>query len=288
MIPKEIKQHPYWCVHRKKVPFNPKTGQNAKPNNPGTFGTYEEAAAVVEKYDGFGVCLCEGLSAVDIDHCFTDGELSDLAKDIIERFHSYTEVSPSGEGIRILFRSGNITYNKEQYYIKNPGIGVELYISGQTNRYVTVTGNRLPDSPDIRVVSQSEIDDFAGRYMKRHEDTGGLDWDDPIGEGMESLDAASIIEKAGEAKNGVKFTALYRGDITGYQSQSEADQALCNILAYWCGQDYHLIDSIFQQSGLYRPKWDENRGGKTYGQMTIEQAMRDCIESYKQKRTDHV
>lgn len=290
MIPEEIKRHPYWCVHKKKVPFNPITGQNAKPNDPASFGSYEEAAIVVEKYDGFGVCLCEGLSAEDIDHCVTNGKLSERARDIIEQFHSYTEVSPSGEGIRILFRSGNITYNKEQYYIKNPGIGVELYISGQTSRYVTVTGNSLPDSANIRAVPQSEIDDFAEQYMKRHADIGGIGWDDPIGgkdtieRGMESLDATTVIRKAGEAKNGDKFTALFAGDTSGYPSQSEADQAFCNILAWWCGQDYSLIDSIFRQSDLYRDKWDEKRGGKTYGQITIERAMSDASRAYESYR----
>jgi hypothetical protein len=284
MIPEEIKQHLYWCVRKEKVPYNPKTGQKAKPNDPSTFGSYEEAAKVVEKYDGFGVCLCEGLSAVDIDHCFTNGELSEMARGIIEHFHSYTEISPSGEGIRILFHSGIITYNKEQYYIKNPGIGVELYISGQTSRYVTVTGDALQDRANIRDVSQSEIDDFAEQYMKRHE----TKQDKPIKKNTETLDAATVIRKAGEAKNGDKFTALYNGDMSGYPSQSEADQAFCNMLAFWCGQDCSLIDSIFRQSGLYRDKWDEKRGPKPYGQITMERAVSSCIQTYKQKRTDHV
>lgn len=297
MIPEEIKQHPYWCVRdEKKLPYNPKTRRLAKPDNPATFGTYEEAVAIVDQYAGLGVLLGATLEAVDIDHCITDGQPSKMAKDIIEQFHSYTEVSPSGTGIRILFHSNGTpySYDKKRYYFKNTSKGIEFYPSGMSNRYVTVTGNTLPDSPGIRVVSQSEIDDFAEQYMRLHEDTGAIDWDDPIGgkasieKGMESLDAASIIEKARAAKNGSKFDALYNGDISGYPSQSEADQAFCNMLAFWCGQDYSLIDSIFRQSGLYRDKWDENRGGRTYGQITIERAVSGCIETYKQKRADHV
>ena len=292
MIPEEIKQHQYWCAWKyekrkgniTKVPYNPKTGRRAEPNNPATFGAYEEAAAIVEKYDGLGVLLGATLEAVDIDHCIVEGQPSKMANDIIEQFHSYTEVSPSGTGIRILFRSNGTpySYDKDRYYFKNTSRGIEFYPSGMSSRYVTVTGNRLPDSADIRVVSQSEIDAFAERYMKRHESkNGGIGWDDPIGEGMESLDAAGIIEKAKAAENGAKFTALFNGDITGYPSQSEADLALCNILVFWCGQDYSLIDTIFRQSGLYRDKWDENRGGKTYGQRTIEQAMRDASSAYE-------
>ncbi|MEG1868992.1 MAG: hypothetical protein RR219_08705, partial [Clostridiales bacterium] len=58
-----------------KPPYNPKTGRYADPSNTTTFTTYKEAVAVVEKYDGLGIACENGLSAVDIDHCITDGKL---------------------------------------------------------------------------------------------------------------------------------------------------------------------------------------------------------------------
>jgi len=33
------------------------------------------------------------------------------------------------------------------------------------------------------------------------------------------------------------------------------------------------MDRLFRQSALYRPKWDEMRGGKTYGERTLDQAV---------------
>lgn len=56
----------------------------------------------IDDFDGIGIALAGGLSAIDIDHCIEDGKLSEMAEDIITLADSYTEVSPSGKGIRII------------------------------------------------------------------------------------------------------------------------------------------------------------------------------------------
>lgn len=94
------------------------------------------------------------------------------------------------------------------------------------------------------------------------------------------MDVREIIRKAGKARNGFVFRALWAGDTSNYKSQSEADQALQNLLAFWCRKDAQLMDEMFRLSGLYRPKWDEKHGAKTYGEMTIEKAIADCTNVY--------
>src|SRR5207249_2707772 len=84
---------------------------------------------------------------------------------------------------------------------------------------------------------------------------------------------APLLERAHAARNGAKFTALWRGDWSGYPSQSEADQALCNLLAFWTHGDAPRVDSLFRRSGLYRPKWDQRRGAQTYGERTVATAI---------------
>ncbi|MGV8129572.1 MAG: bifunctional DNA primase/polymerase [Methanolinea sp.] len=60
-----------------------------------------------------------------------------------------------------------------------------------------------------------------------------------------------------------KFKALFEGDISGYSSPSEADLALCTILAMHT-RDAGQIDRLFRQSGLNREKWDrEDYSGRT-------------------------
>ena len=76
--------------------------------------------------------------------------------------------------------------------------------------------------------------------------------------------------------NGEKFQDLWEGRWQQYRwfpSQSEADMALCSMLAYWTDSDADQIDRLFRQSALYRPKWDEPRGATTYGQLTIQKAL---------------
>jgi primase-polymerase (primpol)-like protein len=77
------------------------------------------------------------------------------------------------------------------------------------------------------------------------------------------------------ARNGPKFTALWRGDLDGYASASEGDLALCAILAFWTHNDASRIDRLFRASRRMRAKWDERRGdATTYGQCTIARALK--------------
>ena len=66
-----------------------------------------------------------------------------------------------------------------------------------------------------------------------------------------------------------------------YTSQSEADIALCNLLAFYCQCDTNQMQRIFRRSGLYREKWNERRGeAGTYGEITINRAVADCGNTY--------
>jgi len=91
-----------------------------------------------------------------------------------------------------------------------------------------------------------------------------------------------LIEKARNASNGEKFERLWNGNTVGYDSQSEADMALCCLLAFWTGGDQTQMEHLFRQSGLLREKWDEVHyaDGSTYGEKTIERAIAITSEFY--------
>jgi len=78
--------------------------------------------------------------------------------------------------------------------------------------------------------------------------------------------------------------SLYRGSTAGYPSQSEADMALCSLLAFWTGGDATQMDRLFRNSGLMRPKWDEVHfsDGATYGERTVERAIAGSEEFYSE------
>ena len=67
---------------------------------------------------------------------------------------------------------------------------------------------------------------------------------------------------------------LWRGSDEGRPPASEADMAFVAQLHYWCKADQQLMDECFRASGRMRPKWDEQRGNQTYGEMTIQNVYR--------------
>jgi putative DNA primase/helicase len=85
-----------------------------------------------------------------------------------------------------------------------------------------------------------------------------------------------VIALAKGAKNAAKFEALWQGDISGYASHSEADQALGSLLAFYT-QDENQLDSLYRQSALCRQKWLKRPG---YRRSTIDKALSNLTDTY--------
>lgn len=125
---------------RTKIPYQPDTGLGAKGNDPNSFVSYD-VAVQTKGYDGIGLGIFNGICAIDLDNCVTDsGYYSVTAAEIVHLMHSYTEFSPSGNGLHILFRADGFQYDTKRFYIMNHQAGIEVYVAGATNKYVTVTG----------------------------------------------------------------------------------------------------------------------------------------------------
>ena len=272
MIPIELQEKAEWCVWKRelrggnptKVPYNPNTGERAEANNPETFGLFpvaDELFRIDGEYDGVGIRVSNGFSAIDIDHCVTDGELSDIAKDICEMINSYTEMSPSKTGLRIIVKGEDLAYDRSKYYLKNPNNGVEFYVSGMTNRFMTITGNTIVQLP-VRSVTASDLTSFLDKYMRKNKSK------------PEALTDEQIITKADQNE---RFRALFSGDMSAYNNDhSSADLALCNILAFWTGKDKSAMDRIFRRSALYRDKWER----EDYRNETLNKAIESCQDAY--------
>lgn len=129
---------------KSKVPKSPKGG-NAKTSDPSTWGTYAEAAAAAERegYDGVGAVLTDGLVGIDLDHAVdADGSVKPWAREIVDGIGSYTEVSPSGDGLHVLAYGDAAELGPVGR--ADHGQGLEVYNHG---RYFTVTGDQVGDAP---------------------------------------------------------------------------------------------------------------------------------------------
>lgn len=291
MIPQELINEARWCVWKRetrggkptKIPYNPTTNQRAESNNPETFCDFrfaDEAYRIDSEYNGVGILLSNGFSAIDIDHCCEDGVISDFALTIVERMKSYTEYSPSKTGLRIIFKAPNLKYDKEKYYLKNPHNGVEIYVCGVTNRFVTITGNTIYNYP-LREADES-LQSVLDECMVRPNATKKTAC-------KEVLPTASVSDEQllSKAMRNEKFRALFEGDMSAYNNDhSSADLALCNMLAFWTGKNAEQMDRLFRQSQLYRSEKWGNR--EDYSRSTIQKAINNCAEVYNPQKSNGI
>ena len=298
VIPPEMKALKQWVIwgvneEKPKSPYNPNNPSvGAKANDAATWADFETAAAAAARMTarlgrgGIGFELGNGIAGIDLDHAINEaGELSEFARSIVERMNSYTELSPSGRGLHILFKVSEAT-EKLRERLGGKKLGgkkalIELYFGVH---YLTVTGNvygevkPLADRTQeaLKIYSSYLADTEKKKPLQRAEYSPHVS--KPSCSTPEDMSDSELWERMFNAPNGRYIQALYYGDTSGYGSNSEADLALCNHLAFWTGSDARRMDMMFRESGLYRDKWDEQHGNETYGEMTISEAIRGTPE----------
>lgn len=269
---------------KEKMPISANgTPTGCSPEYEYTWTTYDEAMDSVEQhgYDGVGFAVPPGVFFLDIDH---RNRNDSLVQKFLKRFDTYAEYSVSGEGFHVygkcdmtripveVSNNGQVKLSRE-FYTKNPKSGIELYIGGITNRFSLFTGNVICDKPIAdctdAILQTLELDmrrPFVGEKdtdANKRESQAAYSADD-IGDIVASLKAQ---------KNGNKFSSLYdRGDTSAYRSHSEADAALCAMVAFRVGNNPKMIDEVFRTSALYRKKWER----QDYRINTIEVGINAC------------
>lgn len=284
-----------------KQPFNPVTGKPAKIDDPTTWATYEDCEKAVDKlkYTGLGYVFNEDYIAIDLDNVID--EKGNMLPDVIlllEGLDSYTEYSQSKRGVHVILSKGVINLQKnsgklpvttaEAQRFTREGVKVPAIEMYTTGRYFAITGN-IYNGKKIIKENTTEARRLYRTYInpvERPEATATIkSKQKPKATLTDKIKALLAVMYRG--KNGKKIKKLWEGDISDYKSQSEADLALCNYLAFYTDKKPQAINDAFICSGLYREKWDEARGAKTYGQLTIELALKNfrgrTISTYKKE-----
>lgn len=291
-IPQELQAWPQWVVwrygmlrksgKREKPLYTPATGRPASTTNAATWGTYEEAAKAAYaggNYEGIGFVFDETdpYCGVDLDGCRNPetGDLAEWAQIIVTQLDTYTEISPSGTGVKLWLRAR--LSGTQHTAIPHTGAKIEVY---DTERYFTVTGRHLPGTPLTIEERQAALDAWYAATFPQTKVRAAT----RQAATLPAMSDDELIEKALGAANGEAFRRLMDGDISDYgDDDSAADQAQCNHLAFWT-RDSEQIDRLFRQSGLFRAeKWDAARGKTTYGQQTIEKALQYVSAQYHPK-----
>jgi primase-polymerase (primpol)-like protein len=263
-----------------KVPIDPHTGSFGSSTDPETWSDFETARrkARAESDLGLGFVFAEAdpFVGVDLDDCRDSGtgQPEEWAKEIVRDLDSYTEVSPSGSGYHVIVE-GTLPEGG------NRSGSVELY---ETARFFTVTGEHVEGTPEGIKERTAALESVHTEHVASGPEKAG---DGTAGGGHELTDT-ELLERAKTAANGEKFRRLWNGSTAGYESHSEADMALASMLAFWTGGEEGRVDRLFRRSGLMRPKWDERHfsDGSTYGERTVERAIRGTTEFYSPTEGD--
>jgi len=288
-IPEEMKALKNWLlwkyedrkdskgnIKKTKIPYQA-SGKKAESTNPETWGSFENIIKTLdrfpEKFDGIGFAFSEdsGIMGLDFDHVKDPetGEWNPEAIKEIKSLNSYAEMSPSGTGAHVIC----IAKIPGPHRREGPR---EMYESG---RYFTVTGDYIQGTDQTVNEAQGAVNALYYSWFNHRDKktaTGSKQWPKK----KIKLSDSEIIDIANRASNSDKFKSLYSGNISGYTSQSEADQALCSLLAFYT-QDPIQIDSIFRSSGLYRAgKWEV----ANYRDRTINKALQGVTETYNPER----
>lgn len=277
-----------------KVPITPGTRRRADTTDLSTTRSFEEALSAyrTELHDGIGFVLSglDPFTALDLDHCVDTetGAIVPWAARIVELLDSYTEASPSGTGIRIIVRGrlktdaeGNPTGRnrvKRGDFEVYDGLTKDLKHGG---RFVTITGRAI-GRRDIEE-RQAELDQLYEELFGPAERLGdGRVTSSHFEAGAWPVDDEQLIERLLRDEKGRKLFSA--GDTSAYardnnEGRSEADQALCNKLAFYT-RDPNQIDRIFRQSRLCRSKWLDR---PDYRDRTIHKALSTVTEAYEWK-----
>lgn len=262
---------------RTKPPYSPHTGNLADHTNPRDWATFTKAAQVCKdgQFSGIGFVLQPPYAGVDLDDCVgADGAIKTWAAEIIDELNSYSEISPSGAGVKIFIKG------RKPGPLCKTALGdgkIEIY---DHDRYFTVTGNSLDQVSGGVEERQEQLHALYHRLFHHRERNGNGDtvcWKPNPLAPVNDDDAIRIL--LGK-KDGGRFRALWdghwqKGD-RRYQSQSHADMALVGDLVWMMGNDPARIDRLFRRSGLYREKWDR----PDYRRRTINEALRSSTQFY--------
>lgn len=196
---------------------------------------------------------------VDLDHCLdpeTRGP-STAAAEVLARIRTYTEVSPSGDGLH-LFLKGRVPPGSRRRgtYAGTKG---EVY---DRERFATVTGHHLEGTPGDVLEAQDGLEWLLLHLAAEPGRSNGnlhsapleAQWG-PISPLDPTITDDDLLARIRRSAQGEKFRLLYdEGDYRAVNpawSPSEAVQSLLCLLASWTRKDPQRMDRLFRESALY-------------------------------------
>ena len=266
-IPTELLSYPQWVLWRyvdrgegrkpDKQPVNPHNLHNAGVHWANTWSTGEHTLAtylqhVGQGIDGVGFVLTrdDPFVGIDIDNCVQEEDITNEAQQVIDHLQSYTEVSPSGHGLRILVSCPEFLGNART---KN----FEIYAH---SRFLTLTGNHVADTPPNIIPAEPHHLQML-LPKQQMELPRELSKAEPY-EVPDNIDAEALWQRIFQHdRYGEQHLQRFQGDI----SLDNGDHSLTvirllNTLARWTQCDEGQMRAMMLMSPLANEKWLSRRG----------------------------
>lgn len=293
-IPLELRELNQWGIYKRswneqrgkwsKKPYDPFTGELGSSTNESKWSDFKTALSAVSTFnaDGLAFYFKPPYIGIDLDDIGDDLERylqGDVENNLVYVFmnstKTYSEISMSGKGIHII---GKAAIPGERRRKGN----VEMYTEG---RFFAITGNFFGNNEEINEIPEIQMNFLYKRYLENEtvikQDFSKSNWSDG-----NDLSVNEIIQTAVNSSAGNRFRLFMDGGWEKiYDSQSEADLAFANDLAFWTAGDFQKMDEIFRMSSLFRDKYDQKRGKTTYGIGLLNKAISENTNHYTGKKT---
>ena len=250
---------------------------------------------------GFVFTADLGMFFLDIDHCYADGQWSELSTWLLNAFPgAAVEVSSSGTGLHIIGRG-----TAPPHACKNTALGLELYTD---ERFVALTGTHASGDAGRDFTPQLEwlVANYFAPSAGLDTDTGAdgwtteptVDWrgplddDDLIRRAMRSSSTAAVF--GGKATfadlwtRNVDALAVAFPDSEREFDESAADMALASHLMFWTGKNCERVYELMQLSMLKRDKWDSHGSYLRGSGYTISNAYNLCTRVLQDKEPEPI
>lgn len=258
-IPIPLRKMPNWVLWKSimrdgsdkptKLPYQV-NGEMAKSDDASTWNTFEAVWHRFQKggYSGIGLMFPEdrSLCGIDLDGCRNPetGEMAPWARAIVERFSTYTEVSPSKTGVKLWivgqspFESGRkVELANELKMCEEKSPGIEVY---DHKRYFAVTGLRVrgPVEPQER---QDKIQWLTDLYFqpKVSEHRNG------------SAQHSSVTDRA------AKYVAKMPPAISGSGGHNAAFRVACVLVLGFGLSESEALGIMHQWNATCQPPWSD-------------------------------
>lgn len=282
-IPPQLREHRQWVNWRlvnrdgkaTKIPCQP-DGSAASSTDFETWCGFDDLD--LAKHIGFVFSADDPFIGIDLDGCMEPEQkkLDAWASEVVRRFGTYAEVSPSGTGVKMFGITENFWTHKNKIELPGDGHGgkrpgIEIYDRG---RYFAVTGRRMVGCENLVNVDEA-LEWLVEKFGMKHAE--------PVIAAPPTLTIDTpVLERA------AKYLAMMEPSISGQRGHDACFKAACALVQGFdlsTDEAYKLLAVDFNPR--CQPPWSErelqhkvSQAGKQPGQRGY---LRDAIPQHWSK-----